>query len=445
MWLDIYEKNLKYCIHGLGTGFEIHGTTKAMVEGRGSIVRDIDGKEYIDFVSGTMTPLAVGYNHPKVVEAIKRQADKLVHVASWFPTPARVELAEKLAKIAPYRMKDNCKTIFSCSGSDAIELAVIFAMSYLKRSEVISLEQGYHGRTIACVNMAGWGGMKTPAGYPLPRIGGFHQIPPAYCYRCPWGQAYPGCDLECAQALESAIEHACAASNVAAFILEPILGPAGHIPFPPEYYKLVRDICNKHGILIIVDEIQLSLGRTGKVWASETQGLEPDIIATGKGISGGMPLAATMIRADMVDDELTTGDWGLFTYSGTPIVCAAGSAAIDIMIEERLPEKAARQGGRITKRLREMQDKHPLIGDVRGPGLFIGVEFVKDKQTKKRAAEEAKKISSKMFEKGVITGLNMTAGPLANVLKIKPPLAISDEQVDTAMEKLEESLNETEG
>lgn len=423
----------------------MYGVDKVIVEGKGVILKDIDGKEYIDMISGTMTAATVGYSHPKVVEAVKKQAEKLMHVTPWTTTPVRVELAEKIAKIAPGRMRDNCKTAFSSGGSEANEFAVKFAMSVQKRGELICLYQSYHGATIATANMGGFAGVKAPAGYPLPKIGGFHHIPPAYCYRCFWGQSYPGCDFECAQALDTAIKHAPATNNVAAFMLETIQGPAGHIPYPPEYYKLVREICDKYGILVIADEVQLALGRTGKPWASETMGLEPDIFTSGKAIGGGMPLSTTSIRADLVSDELTTAGWQLLTHGGTPITCAAGSAAIDVMIEEKLPEKAVRQGARITRRLKEMQEKHRIIGDVRGPGLYIGVELVKDRKTKERALEEAKKIAAKLFEKGIIIGLNLIAAPAGmNVIKIKPPLAISDEHVDIFLDRLEETIKEVE-
>lgn len=432
---EIIEKDKKYRLHGWGY------IPVIVTEGNGAIFKDISGKEYIDCLAQTAGVLGIGHNHPKYIEAVKKQLDKISHVLTSFVSPTTTELAEKVAAIAPGKLKNNCKSYFSCGGSEANETALKFAMLATKRKEVISVYWAYHGGTLATIQLSGQSWHKSPD---LPKFPGWHQIPNGYCYRCYYGQKPFECNFECAWALESAILHACGKDNVAAFILEPIQGNGGHeLPWSPEYYKIIREICDKYGVLYITDEVQTGMGRTGKIWGVDYFNVSPDILTAGKALGGGMPVASTTIRADLIPEDLAEAQWHIFTMGGSPVASAGAVAAIDVMLSEKLPEKAERQGKRMTARLKEMESMHPMIGDVRGPGLFIGIELVKDKKTKKPAIDEAIKMFTKCLEKGLFFGLNARAG-FGNVIKLKPPLVITDEQADKALDIIDETLKEVE-
>ena len=431
---EILEKDKKYCIHGWGYSDII------ITEAKGAVFKDITGKEYIDCLSQTAGVLGIGHTHPKWVATVKEWAEKVSHTLTMFVNVPRAVLAEKLASIAPGGLKNNIMTYFSCGGSEANETAIKAAMKITKRYEVISVYHSYHGGTLALMGLLGQGPHR--AGYP--RYPGFHQIPNAYCYRCYFGKSYPDCDFECARALEHHLKWGSAKDNVAAFIIEPVQGNGGHMcPPSPEYFKIIRETCDQYGVLLIDDEVQTGMGRTGKIWAADYYEFTPDIMTSAKALGGGLPVSATAIRSDLVTEEMKTGQWHIFTMGGGPILAAAAVATIDVLLEERLWENAAKLGAMATKRLKEMQEERKLIGDVRGPGLFIGVELVKDRETKKPAPEETLKVFSKCLEKGVFFGISAVAG-VGNVIKIKPPLVITEEQMNKALDVLDESLAEVE-
>lgn len=430
---EVLKKDKEFCIHGWGY------SPITLVEGRGALVKDIEGKEFIDCLSQTAGVLGVGHTHPRVVEAIKEQVEEISHVLTMFVNVPRAELAEKLAEIAPGKLKNNVKTYFSCGGSEANETALKFTMKVTKKHGAISVYHSYHGGTLALMSLLGQSPHR--AGYP--RFPGFHQIPNAYCYRCFHGKTYPECDFECARGLENLLKYE-PKDSVGAFILEPSQGNGGHTTPPsPEYFKIIRETCDKYDVLFIADEVQTGMGRTGKIWGCDYFGVTPDIFTAAKAIGGGLPVSSTSIRSDLVPEDIMTGQWHIFTMGGGPVLCAAASAAIDVMLEEKLPDKAARQGERMTKRLKEMQKEHPLIGEVRGPGLFIGVELVKDRETKEPAADEALQVFNKSLDRGVLFGVSVVAG-VGNVIKIKPPLSITDEHADKALDVLDAALTEVE-
>jgi 4-aminobutyrate aminotransferase-like enzyme len=432
---EIVQKDKKYVIHGWGY------SPITLVEGHGSVVKDINGKEYIDCLSQTAGVLGVGHTHPKYLSAVKSQLDKISHTLTMFVNPPRAELGEKLAKIAPGKMRNNIKTYFSTGGSEANEVALKFAMLATKKKEVVSVWHAYHGGTLALMSAMGQSWHRQS----FVRFPGFSQIPNAYSYRCPFGKKHDPetCDIEAAQFLEEHIKYG-TANDVAAFIIEPIQGNGGHTyPMNPEYFKIIREICNRYDILLVIDEVQTGMGRTGKIWASDYFGIEPDIMTSAKALGGGMPISATMIRSDLVPESLLESQWHIFTMGGGPVECAAANAAIDIMLEEKLPEQAARQGERVTKTLNDGFSRHPMVGEVRGPGLFVGVELVKNRRTKEPATDEAVKVFSKCLEKGVLFGLSAKAG-YGNVIKIKPPLSIPDELMDKSLEILDGVLTEVE-
>lgn len=404
-----------------------------MVEAKGSIIKDINGKKYIDAVSLVAGPAGTGSSHPKVIEAVKKQLDKMPCITPGFINIPRVETAEKLAKIMPGNLS---KFHFFCGGGEAVEFGIRNAIKSSKKREVIGLYLGYHGVSIATLSL----------GHPfnrkgLPTVPGFRQIPPAYCYRCFYGQEYPNCNFECAKGLESMIQEA-TYHDVAAFVMEPMLGVGGHI-IPPdkEYFKIIREICDQYGVLLIFDEIQTGFGRTGKMWAADYYEVQPDIMAIGKAMGGGIPISGTVFREDFIqpseeDQEI------LSTFSGNPIGCAAASAVVDVVLEEKLPEKAAKMGVFMMERLKEMKQKHPLIGEIRGAGLFIGVELVRDRKTKEKAPKEALRVVEECQKRGALFFLSQGGG--GNVIKIKPPMNISKDLASKALDILDESLYELE-
>jgi len=426
---ELLEKDEKYIIHGWGYA------PLVIVEGEGSILRDINGKEYIDAISQMAGPTSIGNSHPKVVEAVKNQVEKISLTFAASVSPLRVELAEKLVDIMPPGLN---KFFFATGGSEAVETAIQYVMKFTGKREIISLYNAYHGGTLACLSL----------GQPCHREGlsimpGFRQIPPPYCYRCPYGKKYPNCNFECARALEDAIR--CGSyNNVGAFIVEPILGNGGNI-LPPskEYFKIIREICDKYDVLLIVDEIQTGFGRTGKMWGCKYFDFQPDIMVIGKAMGGGLPISAVVCTEGILPPNIGKEAWHVFTFSGAPILCAAACAAVNVVVEERLPEKAAETGKFMMKRLKLMEGKYSLIGQVRGPGLFLGVEIVKDKKSKERAPKEAKKILEECQKRGVIFGISQVAG-VGNVIKIKPPLNISKDLASKVLDVFEEVVSEIE-
>ncbi len=405
------------------------------VEGKGAILKDINGKEYIDGISGTNGPLLVGHSHPKVVQAVKDQVEKLSQHMTIFDNIPSIEAASKLHSIVPSEWKLG-KTYFCPGGGEAVEAALRLIMKQTRKSEVISLYLSYHGLSLGTMSLGGmpWlrsfvaGGIRWP---------GFHQIPNAYCYRCPYGLEYPGCGLQCAAELENAIKYG-SSGSVAAFIMEPVQGPGGHIEFPDEYYREIRRICDDNGVLLIADEVQTGLGRCGAYFASQLHNLKPDVLILGKALGGGLPVGAVMFREDLTPQTLEKETWHSLTFQNNPLVCAAASAVLDIIQQEKLPERAARLGKKFTQTFQELAQQHSIIGQVRGPGLFIGLELVKNRKTKEPAIQEAGQVVWSALDKGLIT----FTGGLGNVLKVKPPVTITDEQADRLLHIMGEVVAE---
>lgn len=413
-----------------------------VVKAQGSKFWDSDGKEYIDMMAQTAGVLGIGHGNPKVVAAVKEAADKPLHVLTCFINEARILFSEKLAAVAPGRLKNNCKMYVSSGGSEANEVALKMAMIATGKNEVISTYCSYHGNTLAELGLLGQSYSRVG---PWPRYPGFHQIPNAYCYRCYFGKEPKSCGLECAEALRHAIRYG-SAGSVAAFIQEPVPGNGGHqVPVPGKaYFKRIREICDENNVLYILDEVQTGVGRSGKWWAAEYFDVEPDIFTTSKAIGGGMPIAATVVRDGILPEKLIDDQWQIFTFGGSPIACAAGAATIDVVNEEGLLEKAARQGDRLATRLNEMMPKYKSIGDVRPMGMFIGVEIVKDKATKEPWPEGAANVCFGLaLGKGAFFGISGARGN-GNVIKLKPPLILTDEEADKALDILEESIAENE-
>lgn len=405
-----------------------------LVEGKGAVVKDLDGKEYIDCWSGIAVS-NVGHCHPKVVRAAKEQLDRMIHACNYvYHTVPPALLAEKLAEIAPG--KGLQKTFFSNSGAESVECALKLARKSTKKHEFIGLYCSFHGRTLGTLSVTGQAGRRR---YDMgPYLSGVSFAPAPYCYRCSLGQTYPKCNLQCARMIEDIISYS-TSGNVAAFIAEPLLGEGGIMVPPDPYFGEVKRILDKNGILLIDDEVQTGFGRTGKMFGIEHYGVEPDIVCMAKGIAGGLPLGACITTAK-IGDSFEPGDH-LSTFGGNPVSCAAALANIDAIVEERLPERAATVGSTFMRGLRGVQRAHSLIGEVRGKGLMIGAELVRDQDTREPAREETEKIRDRMRELGVLVG---SGGPKANVIRFQPPLVVTEGQVDRIVEVFEEALQEAE-
>lgn len=392
---------------------------------RGASLWDSSGKEYIDCTSQAWS-LNVGHCHPRVVQAVSEQVQKFTHIRTSFDTSPKLLLAKKLSELGPGRLK---KVGFCLTGSDANEGAVKLALRNRTSDQIVTLWDGYHGRTLSTINMSwphpnnrftAWGG-------PVLRI------PQAYCYRCPFELTYPSCGLECARFARQAIQHA-SAEAPAGLMMEAMQGNGGMIDFPAEFHQAMRRLCDDLGMLLIYDEIQTGFGRVGEWFASSLYGVEPDIMVIGKGLGGGFPIFGTLSRDDL--KPYSPGDHS-FTFAHFPVSMAAALASIEAIEAENLLERGRRLGAAITARLLEMRDRYELIGDVRGPGLMIGVELVKSKKTKEPARQEAHDFVQEGLRRGVIFGESKYLG-LGNIVKVKPPLVITEAQVERTLDVFEE-------
>jgi 4-aminobutyrate aminotransferase/(S)-3-amino-2-methylpropionate transaminase len=399
---------------------------------KGAIIEDIEGKKYIDFAGGIGVE-NVGHCAEQVVSAIKEQAEQFIHtcfhVAMYKPY---VQLARKLNEITPGDFPK--KTFFVNSGAEAVENGVKIARYATKRPAIIAFQNAFHGRTYMAMTLTSqikpykWG-----FGPFCPEV---YRMPFAYCYRCPFGLRYPTCEIHCADYLEDFFIGTVAAESVAAIIVEPVQGEGGFIAPPQGYLKKIKSICEKHGILLIIDEIQSGMGRTGKLFGCEHFDVIPDIILTGKSIAAGLPLAGVTGRAEIMDAPHVGGLGG--TFGGNPIACKAGLEVLDLLQGEML-EKAVQLGERVRERLLNLQEQYEIIGDVRGLGPMVGMELVKDRRSKEPAADEAKGLVKRCYEKGLII---LSCGVYHNVIRSLIPLVITDDQLERGFSILEESLRE---
>ncbi|MEM2104436.1 MAG: acetyl ornithine aminotransferase family protein [Candidatus Bathyarchaeia archaeon] len=401
--------------------------------GQGCIVRDVDGNEYIDFNSG-LACLNVGHNHPKVVESIKRQCDRFLHYSNAdFYYKEVVELAQKLTEITPGSFE---KRVFFCnSGSEAVEAAIKMARWHTRKPLFISFINAFHGRTIGSLSLTA--SRPTQRRYFSPLMPGVTHVPYAYCYRCPFKQTYPECHYWCIDFIdEFVLQKHTPPEDVAALIFEPVQGEGGFVVPPPEYVKRLKKLADKYSILLIDDEVQTGMGRTGKWFAIEHWGVEPDIICNAKALASGLPLGATVAKTKLMD--WTAGSHAS-TFGGNPLSCVAATAVIEVIKEEKLLDNAAKQGTYIMKRLEELKEESEIVGDVRGKGLMIGVEFVLDKESKKPAIDWTREIIIRSWKRGVAV---ITSG--ISTMRITPPLNISRELVDSALHIIENIVKEVE-
>ncbi len=401
------------------------------VNGEGAVLEDSSGKKYIDLFAGICTTIT-GYNHPKYVSTIKWQAERLVYTSSLYATIPYAVLVKRLAGIAP---KGLSRSFIVNSGSEAVEAALFMARKFTGNPYIIACQRGYHGRTTLTRELSSAGWRTVPEAHPS----GVRFTPFGYCYRCPFGKEHPGCDMECARYLREVIRTQ-TNNAIAAFIAEPIQGVGGIVQPPAEYFKIVHEIVKEYGGLYISDEVQTGFGRTGdKWWGIQHVGVEPDIITLAKGFGSGIPIGGFVTRPELADDY-TTAD-AFATFGGNPLSCAAAVAVIDIIQESNYLERASKLGNELKKKLQALKEDHKIIGDVRGQGMMLGIELVRDRETKEPAIQEMLQVMEHCREKGLLIG---KGGLDNNVVRLQPPLELTSEQIDEACSILGDAFSKVE-
>lgn len=398
---------------------------------KGAEIWDAQGQRYIDFAGG-IGVVNVGHCNEKVVAAVKDQAERFLHtcfhVVMYEPY---LEVCERLNQLTPGSFAK--KTVLINTGAESVENAVKIARNYTNRSGIIVAEGAFHGRTLLTMSMTS---KVKPYKYNFgPFAPEIYRIPYAYCYRCSYNLTYPGCGLACAHHLEDFFLEQVAAEQTAALVLEPVQGEGGFIVPPPDYLSTVAEICRRHGILFVADEVQTGICRTGKVFACEHFGVEPDLVTVAKSLAAGLPLAAVVGRAEVMDAAIYGGLGG--TYGGNPLACRAALAVLDFIAETDLAARAAQIGEIMRQRFLAMQERLPLIGDVRGLGAMMGLELVTDRQTKTPASAQAGKLVQYCHAHGLVL---LNCGKYGNIIRTLMPLVITDEQLDEGLRILEAGL-----
>ncbi|MDA4119133.1 MAG: acetyl ornithine aminotransferase family protein [Thaumarchaeota archaeon] len=420
----VVKKTAKYVSPSISRFYPL-----AIESAHGSLVKDVDGNQFIDFAAG-IAVLSTGSTHPKVVQAIKNQAEKFVHFSyTDFYYENLVELSERLVTLVPGSFQK--MVYYGNSGAEAIEAAMKLTRNFTKRPLFLSHSGAFHGRTMGALSLT--------ASKPIQRKGSIPLIPEVvhfpfpYCYRCPWKQTFPECDYYCVDYFkEQYLEKFVPVDEVASYFFEPIQGEGGYVPAPPEYFKKM-EFLRKEGVLFVSDEIQTGVGRTGKFLGIEHFGVVPDVVTIAKGIASGLPLSAIVAKADIM--ESWKPGQHASTFGANPVAVEAALATLDVMKSEHLMENAKKLGAKAKKRFLEMKEKYEIVGDVRGMGLFVGVEIVKSKATKERGDAEAKQIIDYCFNHGLLV---IIAG--RNTLRFIPPLNITEDVMDEGLDILEEGI-----
>jgi 4-aminobutyrate aminotransferase/(S)-3-amino-2-methylpropionate transaminase len=398
-------------------------------EAKGAIIKDVDGNSYIDFYAGVGV-LNLGHGHPKVVEAAKAQAEMLVHTCfgSVMHEPF-IRIAERLSKITPGKFP-KATALFN-SGSEAIENSIKIARAHTKRPAVICFDYAFHGKTLLATSLDGTvKPLKAGYGPFFPEI---YRFPVAYCYRCPFGLSYPDCSMRCLEFIKQGFLTTVDPEQVAALVIEPVIGEGGYIFPPKEFLPGLQEICREHGIVFVLDEVQSGFGRTGKMFACEHWGVAPDLMVMSKSIANGFPLSAVTGRKEIMNAAGILGG----TFVGHPVSCAAALAVLNTFEEERILQKAQSMAEIMRSRLRKMYQRIPLIGDLRGIDVAWGIELVRDRKAKEPATEETKRVLNECLRNGLIA---IKAGVYGNVIRIIPPLVITEEQLNEGFDILEETL-----
>jgi 4-aminobutyrate aminotransferase len=404
-----------------------------IARGEGAAVEDVDGNVFLDCAAGIAVN-STGHAHPAVVAAIVDQAHKFLHMSGTdFYYEPQVRLGEELAAVAPFT--GPARTFFANSGTEANEAAIKLARYHTKRHGIIGFLGSFHGRTLGSLSLTSSRAIQR-RGFGPPAPGTYH-APYANCYRCPLGMTSDRCNAECLAFLEDQVlVHLVSPDDVAAVLVEPIQGEGGYVVPPQAFHERLRALTEKHGMLLMVDEVQSGMGRTGRMWAIEHFGVQPDVVTAAKGIASGLPLGVTVAKADVMD-------WPpgahASTFGGNPVACVAANATI-ALLREALVKNAETVGARLQSGLAALKDKHALIGDVRGKGLMIGVELVRDRVTKERATTERDHVVDEAFARGMLI-----LGAGRNAVRFSPPLVLTAAQADTAVRIFDEALSAVDG
>jgi len=399
------------------------------VKSEGVWVEDIDGNVYLDFGSGIAVS-NVGHSNKKVVEAIKKQADTCDHINScdYFTVP-QFEYAEKLLARMPGNFAK--RIFFGNSGAEAVECAIKIAKWHSKKPYLICFIGGFHGRTMGALSVTSTSASARRFFFPM--MPGAMHVPYAYCYRCLYKQSYPDCGMWCLGYIEDVVfKKLISPDEVAGLIVEPIQGAGGYIVPPKEFLPSLRRICDKNGIIMIADEVQTGFGRTGKMIACEHWNVIPDIILMSKAMAGGLPMSACISKAELMDWDPSAHE---NTLGGNPIVVAAALAVLEVLTEERLIENAEKVGAYMLKRFNEIMGECNLVGDVRGKGMMVGIELVKDRETKEYATKERDDLILRTFKRGLLI---LGAGPSS--IRLAPPLITTTQQAEIGIQIFEEEL-----
>jgi 2,2-dialkylglycine decarboxylase (pyruvate) len=393
----------------------------------GSVVRDVKGKEYLDFNSGQMCA-ALGHNHPTVVAAIKSACETMLHAHSSHYNVKEIELASRLGAIMPRPLQ---KSLFGESGSDANEMAMMIARKYTGGYEIASPHISFHGLSDATrsVTFSGW---HANHGH-LP--GGSYAIVAPYCYRCPLAQSFPACNFACLKTSFELLD-AQSTGRPAAVITEPLFSAGGVVEPPPGWLKELQRLCRERGMLLILDEEQTGLGKLGQMFAFESEGIVPDIVTVAKHLGGGVGISAVTTTAEIEEKVVSQGYAATHSHANDPLICAAGVASLDVIEQEDVPAKARAIGARMRERLEALQQRYEMIGDIRGRGQLMGIELVRDRRSKEPATEEGRAIGQFCFERGLIFSIRRNG----SVLRFVPPATTTPGQIDRAMDLLGDAL-----
>ena len=404
-----------------------------MARGEGAFVEDVDGNVFLDCTAG-IAVTATGHSHPAVVAAIVDQAQKFLHMSGTdFYYEPQVRLGEELSAIAP--MPGPHRSFFGNSGTEANEAAIKLAKYYTKRPYIIAFFGAFHGRTMGSLSLTA-SKLTQRRGFG-PLVPGVYHAPYANCYRCPVGNSPDSCAAECLRFIEDQLlMHLISPDEVAGIMVEPIQGEGGYVVPPNVFHERLRELTSKHGMLLLVDEVQSGMGRTGKMFAIEHTGVTPEVVTMAKGIASGLPLGVATAKSDVISWPPGTH---ASTFGGNPVACAASLATLKLL-REGLIKNAETVGAHMMAGAKALMDKHRIVGDVRGRGLMIGLELVRDRQTKERATRERDAVVQDCFRRGLLV-----LGAGQNAIRLCPPLVLTKEQADTAITILDQALASVEG
>ncbi len=397
-------------------------------EAHGVSVKDVDGTEYLDF--GTPSAI-IGHNHPLVVKAVQDQMKRIIHFTDAITEP-HLQLAETLKQIAPGRLKDG-KLILGCSGTDSVEFAVKLVKFHTQKSVIMCFVGGHHGRTPSTMPLTS--DYSRSKLYQSPYVVESIYVPYPHCYRCILGQEYPDCDIACLNYIRQVLDQVVPPESVAAIMVEPLLSWSGFVRPPDGYIPNLKKLCEEYGILFVDDEVYTGSGRTGRMFAIEHSGVEPDIICLGKPMGAGFPIGATIARKEIIDGW-ATGKRFTSSSAGNLLASIASITVLRVIREEKLEQRAQRMGDFLMKGLKDRFTDSQFVGDIRGMGLLVSMEFVKDKNTKAPNPEEARRVYQGAFRKGII--LNQITGTYHHIVRIVAPLIVTEEEITKLLDTLSE-------